>query len=248
MDNAPGFRALTGDRVLASHGIALDFGNIKNINKNPSAEKCNQVLELELLKVDPTSSPVSQLTLLKAIVSLNSRIRNHGLSAKEIVLCRDQVTHDLLQINGSALSKQQESTRNQNHPSSGKSKARCASPASLVYLKSEGDKFNPREQYIIISIAAGQAKIQKCNCGKFMSKIYTLSLNRLYPVIPASQQSDDSSSTFTEEELVADDTLDSDNTSLNEDEDVVAAENTLRRSGKPRSEPEWLRGSEWRRD
>ena len=241
MDNAPGFRALMGDRVLASH-----------INKNPFAEKCNQELELELLKVDPTSSPVAQLTLQKAIGSLNSRIRNRGLSAKEIVLCRDQVTHELLQINDSALSKQQESSRNQNHPSSAKSKARCAPPAtdafvkvgSLVYIKSDGDKFNPREQYIITSIAAGQAKIQKCNRGKFMSKIYTLPLNRLYPVIPANQQSDDSSSTSTEEELVADDTRDSDNTSLNEDEGVVAAENTLRRSGRPRSEPEWLRGGE----
>ena len=62
------------------------------------------------------------------------------------------------------------------HPSSAKSKARCTPPASdafvkvgsLVYIKFEGDKFNPREQYIITSIAAGQAKIQKCNRVKFM--------------------------------------------------------------------------------
>ena len=83
MDNAPGFRALKDDRVLASYGIILNFGNVKNINKNPLAEKCNQELELELLKVDPSSSPVAQLTLQKAIDSLNSRIRNRGLSAKE---------------------------------------------------------------------------------------------------------------------------------------------------------------------
>ena len=255
VDNAPGFRALKDDRVLASYGIILNFGNVKNINKNPSAEKCNQELELELLKVNPSSSPVAQLTLQKAIDSLNSRIRNRGLSAKEIVLCHDQVTHELLQINDSALSLQQESSRNQNHPSSAKSKARCAPAASdalvkvgsLVYIKSEGDKFNPSEQYIITSIAAGQARIQKCNRGKFMSKPYTIPLNRLYLVIPAIQQSEDSS-TSTEEELVADDTLDSDNTSLNEDEDLVTAENTLRRSGRARSEPEWLRGSEWQRD
>ena len=78
-----------------------------------------------------------------------------------------------------------------------------------------------------------------------MSKPYTIPLNRLYPVIPAIQQSEDSS---TSTELVADDTRDSDNTSLNEDEDLVTAENTLRRSGRARSEPEWLRGSEWQRD
>ena len=49
-DNASGFQSLRKDRSLASHGIALDFGHVKNVNKNPVAEKGNQELEIELLR------------------------------------------------------------------------------------------------------------------------------------------------------------------------------------------------------
>ena len=35
IDNAPGFTALKDDKILQSHGIYLDFSDIKNINKNP---------------------------------------------------------------------------------------------------------------------------------------------------------------------------------------------------------------------
>ena len=261
VDNATGFVALKDDKVLVSHGIVLDFGNIKNKNKNPSAEKCNQELELELLKVDPTSSPVSPTILQEALHSLNSRIRNRGLSAKEIVLCRDQITHELLQINDNILSKHQESSRTQNHPSSAKSKAGGAPPAtdalvqvgSLVYIKSEGDKFNPREQYIITNIIDGQAIIQKCNRGKFMSKSYTVPLNRLFPATSKYQRFDDSSSCSSEDENLGfvhdNDISGSDNTLSDEHEDdVVPVDNNLRRSGRQRRAPEWLRSNEWQTD
>ena len=89
VDNGPGLIALKTDQILRENGITLDYGNVKNINKNPAAEKCNQELELELLRVDPTGSPVSDTTLQSAVRVLNSRIRNRGLSAREIVLCRD---------------------------------------------------------------------------------------------------------------------------------------------------------------
>ena len=68
LDNAPGL---------------LDFGKVKNVNRNPVAEKCNQELEKELLKMDPSGSPVTPLTLSTATNTLNSRIRQQGLSAKE---------------------------------------------------------------------------------------------------------------------------------------------------------------------
>ena len=148
VDNAPGFVSLRSDVTLRSHGISLDYGNVKNVNKNPVAEKCNQELELELLKVDNTGSPVTNTTLQTAVHVLNSRIRNRHLSAKEIVTCRDQVTGDILHIDDMILAKGQENLREQNHPHSAKSKAHgsklakdaSVSPGSLVYLKSEGDK------------------------------------------------------------------------------------------------------------
>ena len=82
VDTAPGFVSLKNDSQLLAHGITLDFGRIKNINKNPVAEKCNQELELELLNVDSTGAPVSEVALQDAVHILNARVRNRGLSAR----------------------------------------------------------------------------------------------------------------------------------------------------------------------
>ena len=193
VDNAPGLLSLKNDQILQSHGITLEYGNVKNINKNPCAEKCNQELELELLKVDPTGSPVSDATLQLAAHALNSRIRNRDLSAKEIVTCRDQVTGKLLNIDDSALSQRQEQLRERNHPFSAKSKAPNCSLAdeqsitcgSLVFIKSDGDKFNQRDLYIVVSINGKDAKVQKFRGASFMSKKYTVPLNRLYAMRPS---------------------------------------------------------------
>ena len=92
VDNAPGLRTLKDDKILSSNSITLDYGHVKNANKNPCAEKCNQELETELLKTDPSGSSASNAKLQSAVHMLNSRIRNHGLSTKEIVTCRNQMT------------------------------------------------------------------------------------------------------------------------------------------------------------
>ena len=39
VDNAPGFMSLRNDKVLTSVGIQLEFGRVKNKNKNPCADK-----------------------------------------------------------------------------------------------------------------------------------------------------------------------------------------------------------------
>ena len=39
--------------VHMAYVLKVEMGNPKNINKNPVAEKANQELEKELLKVDP---------------------------------------------------------------------------------------------------------------------------------------------------------------------------------------------------
>ncbi len=103
VDTAPGFVSLKNNSELSAHGITLDYGRIKNINKNPVAERCNQELELELLHIDPSGAPVSAVVLQDAVHNLNLRVRNRGLSAREILFCRDQVTSARLDINDYVL-------------------------------------------------------------------------------------------------------------------------------------------------
>ena len=74
VDCAPGLKALESDIGLKSAGIKLDFGQAKNKNKNPVAEKANQELEIEILKLDPSGKPISAITLTKAVCVLNSHI------------------------------------------------------------------------------------------------------------------------------------------------------------------------------
>ena len=159
--------------------------------------------------MDSAGSPVSDSVLQQAVYTLNSRIRNRNLSAKEIVTCRDQVTGKQLQIDDIELSKQQELLRDRNHQPSAKCKApRGASatnpsltPGSLVYIKSDGNKFTARELYIVVSIVGNDAKVQKFHGRSFMSKKYTVPLNRLYAMtpnltmpIPVEEYNDDDSS------------------------------------------------------
>ncbi len=192
VDNAPGFISLKGDKLLQSHGLQLEYGNSKNINKNPCAEKYNQELETELLKVDSSGSPVTDSTLQLAIHTLNTRIRNRGLSAKEIITCRDHITGKQLQFSDAELCERQERLREQNHHSSAKSKApngvAAVEPAicsgSLVYIKSEGDKFTPRDLYMIVNISGKIATLQKFRGQSFMSKKYSVPLNKLYAMTP----------------------------------------------------------------
>ena len=184
---------LTNNDSLASHGISLDMGNPKNVNKNPVAEKANQELEKELLKVEPTGNPISAVVLLQAVCLLNSRIRSCGLSSREMFLGRDQVTGSHLKFSDKQISEFQESTRAKNHDYSSKCKARGAPPAkrsslvvgSLVYLKDDGDKFNPRVPYIIVKIKSDNVLVQKSSpSGLLSSKQYWLPNEKVFPVIP----------------------------------------------------------------
>ncbi len=137
-----------------NHGVRLDFGHVKNPNKNPVAEKCNQELEMELLRIDPSGRPVTLSTLQRAVHVLNRRIRNRGSSAREILFCRDQNTGQPLTVNDASLTTMQKGIRQCNHLPSARSKgqkevAEIMPPlrvGNLVYLKSEDDNFQGRSK------------------------------------------------------------------------------------------------------
>ena len=81
VDGASAMKGLVNDHVLQAHGIAVEVGRLKNVNKNPVAEKAILELEYELKRVLPEGGPLSAHTLASAVATLNRRIRNRGLSA-----------------------------------------------------------------------------------------------------------------------------------------------------------------------
>ena len=106
-DPAPGFQALAKDASLKRHGIVIDLGRTKNKNKNPVAEKAVQELKAEILRQDPSSDPVSHLSLTLAVSRLNSRIRSRGLSAYEMWTQRDQFTNSQLKLSDAQVIRNQ---------------------------------------------------------------------------------------------------------------------------------------------
>ena len=89
VDPAPGFSSLSNDATLLQYGLAVEVGRVKNPNKNPVAEKCVAELGDELLRICPEGGPISLLSLAVASVNLNTRIRNSGLSSREMWFQRD---------------------------------------------------------------------------------------------------------------------------------------------------------------
>ena len=255
IDNAPGFQSLRNDKTLQEHGITIEFGRVKNPNKNPVAEKAIQEFEKEILRIDASGNRLSNTTLIAVINQLNSRIRNRGLSAWEILFRRDQITNEALNVDDQLLSSQQSSIREKNHGPSARSKAtstktdrRPISIGSLVYLKSEGTKFKGRERYIVMSIDNNMTILQKINGSLFSSKRYEVPLQDVFPVVsdipdnftpsneiqtndPCSETSDDSDAEFVVENRPPANI-------------VQDAQQHVRPRRTPK-EPAWLRGEEW---
>ena len=74
-------------------GMRIDLGRTLNKNKNPVIENAIKEFHKEHLKINPAGGPVTKLELVLIMKNMNSRIRNRGLSSKEIMIQKDQVTH-----------------------------------------------------------------------------------------------------------------------------------------------------------
>ena len=85
----------------------MDFGRTMNKNKNPVVDKSFSELITEILKICPDGGRVTPVMLSYAVNSLNSRIRNRGLSAWEILCQRDQYTFEPLNISDIGLASEQ---------------------------------------------------------------------------------------------------------------------------------------------
>ena len=188
-----GFVALKDDSLLKEHGITIDYGRVKNPNKNPVIDKCIQELEREFLSAELDGQSLSNTTIGTSLRQLNSRIRHCGLSAKEIITKRDQITGYPLEFSDTDLTKHQHDLREKNHLYSSKSKARGGKPAAkdcinvgdLVFIKSEGDKFHRRPQYLVTNLADGFCILQKMSNGKFMSRFLKVPVMDVFKVSEA---------------------------------------------------------------
>ena len=192
-DPAPGFAALVKDALLSTYRLTIELGRVKNVNKNPVAEKAVCELEHELLHQQPTGGAVTQLVLSIATANLNTRIRNRGFSARELWTQRDQFTNEQLPLTDYDLIRQQHSLRNANHapsqlsksPSHTVSKALNIDVGDIVYLYCDRNKSRSRCRYLVVSVDGVWLNVSKFIGNQLRATSYRVkrrSATRLLPI------------------------------------------------------------------
>ena len=190
VDPAPGFVSLKEDAKLASYGIVLDVGRVKNKNKNPIAERAVQEMENELLKQDPTGGSVDHICLASATSRLNARIRSRGMSSREMLLQRDQFSNQQIPVCDRELIIKQHEAKLKNHPHSEKSKAPLRQyrtepvldVGDLVYLFNDKDKSKARDRYIVVSTDNDWLYIRKFTGKQLRNASYKVKRTECYKV------------------------------------------------------------------
>ncbi|XP_067660624.1 uncharacterized protein [Haliotis asinina] len=196
VDPAPGFLALHNDPLLSKHRMTLEIGRVKNVNKNPAAERAIQELELEILRTDPSRGAISSTALAVAVASLNSRIRHGGLSAREIWTQRDQFSHQQFPMSDRALISSQHDSRLKNHPHSVKAKSDngvfplppVLKVGDIVYLKSDRNKACSRSRYLVSNIDGPWCDVRKFVGVQLRDTAYRIHSSDCYLVPPTLQE------------------------------------------------------------
>ena len=172
--------------VFKKLNIKLDLGRTLNVNKNPIAENAIREFHKEQLKLDPAGGPISKLDLAMLTRNMNSRIRSRGLSAKEIVFQRDQVTNISKPVDDSDISKEQFEKRKEKHPIiTAHSNPNQIKIGDNIFLKNDKSKLRGREMYKVVDIYTFNeeqwAKLQKTE-NQFRAKRYDVKCSEIFPV------------------------------------------------------------------
>ena len=141
-DQAPGFKSLHSKcNELTKLGIKLELGNVKNKNAVAIVDRKIQELEAEIKKLSSIYSSISIKLLAKATEIVNEKIRSQGLSSKEIIFCRDQTSHENIQISDNQIIEEKMIDRLTSNISIHVPAALAnAKKGNLVFLKQDGDK------------------------------------------------------------------------------------------------------------
>ena len=190
VDCAPGLQTLAAEAkldgsILKKLGIVIDLGRVHNVNKNPVAENAIKEFHKERLRLNPAGGRISEIERSRITKNMNSRVRERGLTSKEMAFNRDQITNEVKVCDDNSLSKLQMETRIKRHPEYLNKTEGIFNVGDNVFLKADKSKLRGREAYKVVSLFQKNdekwATIQKCET-KFMSKEYDVKFSELFKV------------------------------------------------------------------
>ena len=119
-DNASTFQKLNYssndvESWLSKFNIRLKLGETFNKNHNPIAENLIKEAHKEINRAGYTDVQLNEMQLALIVKNINSRIRNRGLSAKEMCFMRDQMTNRNINHNDDKLKSLQKEKRESTH-------------------------------------------------------------------------------------------------------------------------------------
>ena len=129
-----------------------------------------------------------------ATAHLNSRIRNQGLSSRELWTQRDQFTLKQLPIDDRRVIQTQHENRLSNHQHSMKSKGgkpridQDINIGDLVYLYNDKSKTQTRNRYLVSAIDNNWCSIRKFVGNQLRNKVYKVKKNECF-IVPCNEES-----------------------------------------------------------
>ena len=161
-DGGTGFQSLATrtDTELAKNSIKIELGRLQNINKNPQAENAVKEFEKEMLRYDPDIKILKKIDICHILKSINTRIRHQGLSSQEMLLKREMIQNNEIEVKDSRLSEKQMENREKQSEYQRKfqSKTKKSTPSQsfkvgqFVFIRNSDTKTSPRALHVVCSV------------------------------------------------------------------------------------------------
>ena len=186
-DNAPQFQRLHGlsddpDSWLNKFNIKIELGSTFNHNKNPIAENLVKECHKEINRAGYTNDQLDDFKLTQIVKNINSRVRDRGLSAKEMCFMRDQATNRNIIHKDEDLKNKQKEKRESNHNKASEENFDF-NVGDDVMVKDQLTKLKPREKFVIVSPGQddNNVRVQKRD-KKFTARQYDIPKHQLLKV------------------------------------------------------------------
>ena len=167
-DSATGFQALKNNPSLKKLKIDIEVTDPANKNSIATVDNAIKEMEDELCKAAPNASTCNETILAIALKSMNSKIRNRGLSANEIMFSRDNYTQKNISIDDEALAKKQLKIKQENNKYSEDCKFAKSTPPAYNFCKgdtvsfaSKKDKTKCRDIFMVTNVFKDKLQVNK---------------------------------------------------------------------------------------
>ena len=196
-DAASGFKALSSHPVMERLKIHIQTTDPSNKNSVASVDNAIKELEQEMIKIAPYTKEVNRTTLQLAIQHMNSKIRNRGLSAYEIIFSRENNSSKNLHIDDKNLMDEQIHHKEVNN----KNTAKCISTkpqkreeiniGDSVAIKNEKNKNKIRDVYLVTNVFPDKVQLNKIlryhsTNSKIQSQQRIVHVNDIFKILPQS--------------------------------------------------------------